>query len=81
MGFADGTLALSIGWLLGLWPGITAVFLSFWIGTVVTVTIMLWQKYRNKADGLVMKSAVPFGPFLIVGFLIVYITNWSLFVL
>lgn len=80
MGFADGTLALSIGWLLGLWPGITAVFLSFWIGTIITVGIMLWQKHHNKTDALAMKSAVPFGPFLIVGFLIVYISNWSLFV-
>lgn len=77
MGFADGTLALSIGWLLGLSGGISAVFIAFWIGALVSVGVILWQavKSANASQKLSRKSPVPFGPFLVLGFLIVYLTG------
>ena len=88
MGFADGTLALSIGWLLGLWPGISAVLYAFWVGTIISVSILLWQKYmpRHKSKNLptnhhqtlTMKSAIPFGPYLVMGFCLVFIFNVTL---
>jgi leader peptidase (prepilin peptidase)/N-methyltransferase len=90
MGFADGTLSLSIGWLLGLSAGATAVLLAFWIGAAVSLIILAGQKLMpNQSSGkqLGMKSAVPFGPYLITGYIIVSIPkldlldNFNLFLL
>lgn len=78
MGFADGTIALFIGWVLGLKLGISALFISFWLGAIVSCGLILWQKRMGNETGsnaLNLKSPVPFGPFLILGFLIVYITG------
>lgn len=82
MGFADGTLALSIGWFLGLVMGISAVMLAFWIGTAISLGMIAWQKFNKsypQDQRLGMKSAVPFGPFLVIGFLVVYIAELRLF--
>lgn len=63
MGFGDVKLAFPLGLLLG-WPNtLVALFLSFFIGAIYgLVTISLG---KNK-----LKSAVPFGPFLVIGTLI-----------
>ncbi|HEU5114398.1 MAG TPA: prepilin peptidase [Candidatus Paceibacterota bacterium] len=72
MGLGDGKLALSIGWVLGLAGGVTALLFSFWIGAVISLAIMAVERIRgNKRLG--MRSEIPFGPFLIIGFLIVLI--------
>ncbi len=73
MGLGDGKLALSVGWLLGLSQGIAAILLSFWIGAIVAILIMLFQKLVSQKGSLGMKSEIPFGPFILVGFLIVFI--------
>ena len=49
MGLGDAKLALGIGWLLGPFYGIVAVFFSFIIGAIVTVPLLffsseLWKK-------------------------------------
>ena len=80
MGFADGTLALSVGWLLGLWSGIVATVFAFWVGTAVSLGIILYQKIFSKPNTMSMKSAVPFGPFIIIGFLIVYVLDLSILI-
>lgn len=79
MGFADGTLSLSIGWLLGLKLGITAVMVAFWVGTIVALGTMVYQRLTKQSSSLTLKSMVAFGPYLIVGFLLVYISKFSLF--
>lgn len=68
MGFGDVKLAFPLGLLLG-WPNtLVALFLSFFIGASVGIlTIMLGKKK--------LKSAVPFGPFLVIGTLIALL--WS----
>lgn len=76
MGLGDAKLALSIGWFLGLWGGAGAILLSFWIGAVVSILIMLVQKVLATGKGLKMKSEVPFGPYILIGFMIVFI--WHL---
>ncbi len=76
MGLGDGKLVLGIGWLLGLSRGLTAIILAFWIGAAVSVIILGIQKFRNRS-GLTMKSEIPFGPFLILGTLIVLFTGFS----
>lgn len=75
MGFGDAKLALGIGWFLGMGRAYLAMFLSFWIGSIVGIILMLYSRYggsrAGKAKGKVtMKSEIPFGPFLIIGLLI-----------
>ncbi|MDE2116757.1 MAG: prepilin peptidase, partial [Patescibacteria group bacterium] len=77
MGLGDGKLALSIGWALGLSEGVAALLFSFWIGAIISLAVIGVQKLaggRSSASRrLGMKSEIPFGPFLIIGFLIVFI--------
>lgn len=78
MGLGDAKLALSVGWFLGLSKGIATILLSFWIGAVVTLLIMLIQRLMAGAKGvsgasLGMKSEVPFGPFILLGFAIAFL--------
>jgi len=65
MGFGDAKLALGIGWLLGMTKGITAITLAFWIGAIVGVALIYLSK--NKYG---IKSAIAFGPFMILGTII-----------
>ncbi|MEX2369292.1 MAG: prepilin peptidase [Candidatus Paceibacterota bacterium] len=96
MGFGDVELTLGIGWLLGVSLGFSAVFYAFWIGAVVSLGLLAYQKMwkvsssksgdgriistqPEEQDRLTLKSAVPFGPFLILGFLIAFFGNVTLF--
>lgn len=90
MGLGDAKLALGIGWMLGLWSGLTAIIFGFWIGAIISLLIIFIQK-TMQFDGirkvlrkmhipmLSMRSEVPFAPFLIAGLLIVYILRYNLF--
>jgi len=60
MGFGDVKLAVLMGLLLGLPNVLVALFLAFFIGAIICVILMAFQK-----KGL--KSEIPFGPFLILG--------------
>ena len=66
IGFGDVKLAPSLGLLLGLSSGITALLLSFWIGAALSLIIMAFNKFRNM-HSITMKSEVPFGPYLALG--------------
>lgn len=79
IGLGDAKLSLGIGWYLGLAGGVSALCLAFWIGAVVSVAILLVQKYMRKRHRLSMKSEVPFAPFLIAGLLIVYFFPMDIF--
>lgn len=70
MGLGDAKLALSVGWLLGLSQGISAILLAFWSGALVMVPVMMFQRLTHKKNGLGMGSEMPFGPFIILGFLL-----------
>jgi leader peptidase (prepilin peptidase)/N-methyltransferase len=78
MGLGDAKLALSVGWFLGLSQGVAAILLSFWLGSIITILIMIGQRLVNKAKGrsghaLRMKSEIPFGPFILLGFILVFL--------
>jgi leader peptidase (prepilin peptidase)/N-methyltransferase len=82
MGLGDPKVALGIGWLLGLPLGIVAIFVSFILGTVVLIPLLLYERLvTHKRDGdargrgLTMKSEVPFGPFLITSCLIFWVAG------
>lgn len=80
MGLGDAKLVWGFGWLLGLTQGIGAVMLGFWIGAVVGIAIMLYEKLclSESASGLTMKREIPFGPALILGLLISLFFNFDL---
>ncbi|MDQ3014336.1 MAG: prepilin peptidase [bacterium] len=74
MGLGDAKLALPMGWFLGLGYGLSAIMLAFWIGAAVGVALIAMEKLLHRGN-LSMKSEIPFAPFLIVGFAIVYFFN------
>lgn len=73
MGWGDGSLELSLGWLLGLSMGLSALMLAFWMGASVGIALMLlssWGPISSKTlsrGGYTMRSELPFAPFLIFG--------------
>ncbi len=60
MGFGDVKLAILLGLILGFPNIIVGLFLAFFFGAIIGVTLMLLDK-----KGL--KSELPFAPFLILG--------------
>ncbi len=70
MGIGDIKLAFLMGLLLG-WPNIlTAMFISFILGAVIGLSLLIARKKT-------LKSEVPFGPFLVTGtFLAMFWGSW-----
>ena len=60
MGMGDAKLAFVMGLILGLLPGFIAIFLASILGAIIGVGLVLVGRKT-------MKSAIPFGPFLIAG--------------
>lgn len=61
MGEGDIFLGFLIGLVLGVKMAIVAIFLAFFIGALVSIVLLMLRKKR-------LGEAVPFGPFLILGF-------------
>lgn len=84
MGLGDAKLMVGIGWLLGMQLGIVAVIVAFWIGTAVSLSIMGVQilraqrRFHPVSRKLIMKSEIPFAPFLIIGTFLVQIWGQSI---
>ncbi|MDO8572199.1 MAG: prepilin peptidase [bacterium] len=82
MGLGDAKLALGIGWFLGLIKGGSAIILGFWMGAIVGLMLVVLSKlsfakrFRSKFG---MKSEIPFGPFLILGTILIFFFNINLF--
>lgn len=80
MGWADSGLELSLGWLLGLSMGATALTIGFWSGAIVGVALMLfstlWHRGRKR---LTIHSEVPFAPFLVFGALFAHLFHVDFF--
>lgn len=73
MGWGDGFLELSLGALLGLTVGLTALMAAFWSGALVGIALMALP------GGVTMKTEVPFAPFLILGAAVAYFLHVDLF--
>lgn len=78
MGFGDAKLELALGWFLGMSKGIAALLISFWAGALAGLGLMALGKIMSRHASYGWKSELAFGPFLILGFLIVWIGNISL---
>jgi len=73
MGFGDAKLALGIGWFLGLSDAYIAIVLAFWVGALVGLGMIAYSRISSLSHGkekVTMKSEIPFGPFLILGLVI-----------
>lgn len=74
MGFGDVKLSILLGLILGFPNILVGLFLAFFIGSIISIFLMLGNKKS-------LKSEVPFGPFLITGTFIALlwgqgIINW-----
>lgn len=74
MGLGDAKLMLGIGWMLGIYQGLAAIILAFWIGSIISLAYMYIS--RKKIN---MKTEIPFAPFLILSLLIVFLFNINIF--
>ncbi len=73
MGLGDAKLILVIGWMLGVSSGIAALIISFWVGAVFGLVMMIFSKMNIK-----LKTEIPFAPFLVLGAFIVIMLNLNL---
>ncbi len=78
LGFGDVKLAFPLALFVTLSSVFSMIVLSFWVGAIIGVTLLLWQTIRARYKGLrkrssrslSMKSAIPFAPFLVAGTLL-----------
>ena len=63
MGFGDVKLSFTIGFLLGAKAGFLALYFAFVIGGIIGLILLLLKKKK-------LKSKIAFGPFLVLGVLI-----------
>ena len=81
IGFGDAKLAIPLAFIVGVAGVFSMLTLAFWLGTIISLALLLWQRYGKRGQlgyrftgrPLTIKSEVPFAPFLILGFLIVFL--------
>jgi prepilin signal peptidase PulO-like enzyme (type II secretory pathway) len=73
MGLGDAKLALGLGWLLGFSRILSGVVVAFWSGAILGIFLIAFSKKYG------MKSEIPFAPFLVLGVLIAFFFELSLF--
>ncbi len=95
IGLGDAKLAVPLGLMLGAWGSISMFILSFWIGAVIAVGLLLigraLKSLGRRRGGqlflrflrrpLTIKSEVPFAPFLVAAFLLVHFAHIDAFML
>jgi leader peptidase (prepilin peptidase)/N-methyltransferase len=90
LGFGDAKLAMPLAALVGLSGVFSMLVFSFWIGAVLSLLLLAYQKYQAKRGQLhlrfaqaplTIKSEVPFAPFMILGFLVVYLGGYDVLTL
>lgn len=79
MGLGDIKLMIGMGLLLGLAQGISAVFLSFWIGGAFVALSFVYKKLFHKNYNVTMKSELPFAPFLVTSTIISFFLEINFF--
>ncbi len=80
LGLGDVILAIGMGMLLGMSEGFAALMLSFWIGAAFAICYVLYVHVQGKRGSSVTslrKKAIPFGPFLIIATVVVFVFSIS----
>jgi leader peptidase (prepilin peptidase)/N-methyltransferase len=73
MGLGDTPIAVGLSILVGL-AAIPGLLFSFWVGAVIGIALLFLQRGRTT-----MKSEIPFVPFLALGYLLAFFTQWNPF--
>lgn len=73
IGFGDVEIMALLGFVLGISGGFSAVFLAFWIATIL---VAVWAIVMRKNIKTLRKHPIPFGPFLLLGMYLVGV--WGL---
>ncbi|OGG42083.1 hypothetical protein A2837_00005 [Candidatus Kaiserbacteria bacterium RIFCSPHIGHO2_01_FULL_46_22] len=79
IGLGDAKISFGLGMLVGLTGLFSFIVLAFWLGAVFGLILILLSTRRlrqltlGKMRRVSMKSEVPFAPFLIVSFILVYL--------
>ncbi len=84
LGLGDPKLMVGMGLLFGITQGFSSVFVSFWIGALFALSVVIVNKLFKKTllhsgKKSIMKEEVPFAPFLIFGTLITLVFNINIF--
>ncbi|OGC88110.1 hypothetical protein A2419_01410 [Candidatus Adlerbacteria bacterium RIFOXYC1_FULL_48_26] len=89
MGWGDGVFELSLGWLLGLTLGLSALMIAIWSGALIGVILIVVERIvarltptassRKSKWGFTMRSELPFAPFLALGAAVCYFFHVDLF--
>ncbi|MGC9602474.1 MAG: prepilin peptidase [Minisyncoccia bacterium] len=81
MGWADSALELSIGALLGLSAGATALSFAFWSGALIGVILIALSRVFSRLHFFryTIKSEMPFAPFLVLGAALAYFCHVDFF--
>ena len=77
MGLGDSKLMIGIGFLLGFSGGVTAILLAFWIGAFVSLVLLFITRILKSKKHLSLATAIPFGPFLAIGTILVVLMQWD----
>jgi prepilin signal peptidase PulO-like enzyme (type II secretory pathway) len=85
IGLGDAKLAFALGLFLSPLSAFSMIVFSFWIGAAVSVFLLVVQKMLKGGKislaflnvPLTMKSEVPFAPFMVVAFILVFFGQWS----
>ena len=77
MGLGDAKLMIGIGFLFGLSAGAMAILLSFWLGAIFSLLLIVIAPLLKRGR-VTLKTAIPFGPFLALGTLIVFFWHLNL---
>jgi leader peptidase (prepilin peptidase)/N-methyltransferase len=84
LGFGDVKLSFPLSLLVGTTKVFSFVVLSFWIGAIISLLIIGYQKLKRGKESLhldartiTMKSAVPFAPFLVASSLVILFTHFD----
>ena len=77
MGLGDAKLMIGIGFLLGLSAGAAAILISFWIGAIFSVILIVVAPLFKKGK-ITLKTAIPFGPFLALGTVITLLAQLNM---
>jgi len=87
IGLGDAKLALPLGLMLTYTDALSFVIFSFWIGAFVSLALLLGQKLLVSGKKhlpfinvpLTMRSEVPFAPFMILAFIVVFLLKIDVF--
>lgn len=79
MGLGDGKLAISIGFLLGLSVGTTALIFAVWLGAIIGILMLVTDALNRRASGITMRREIPFAPFLLIATLVAFVVPIDIF--